>query len=99
MKRRQSVTQQEAESLAIQVLSFLAEEPDRLARFLALSGIDAGAIRSAATQPEFLLGVLDHVVGDEALLLAFAAQFDLEPAAVDRAHRVLAGRHWERDVP
>jgi hypothetical protein len=99
MKKRHSLTQQQAESLAIQALSFIAGEPERLGRFLALSGIDAGAIRSAAAEPGFLLGVLDYIAGDEALLLAFAGQCGIEPATVDAAHRALAGPGWERDLP
>lgn len=99
MKKRHSTARADAESLAIQALSFIAADPDRLARFLALSGIDAGAIRAAAAEPGFLLGVLDHIAGDESLLVAFAGECGLAPADIDRAHRLLAGPAWERDLP
>jgi hypothetical protein len=82
---------QGAESLAIQALGYLAEEPERLERFLALSGLDASQIRAAATQPGFLAGVLDHVVGDETLLVAFAEYLAVAPTEVARAHAELAG--------
>ena len=58
-----------AETLAIQALSYLAQDPEQLSRFLALSGIDPGAIRAAAAQPEFLAGVLAYLAQDEALLV------------------------------
>jgi len=99
MKKQHSAARDGAESVAIQALSFIAAEPDRLARLLALSGIDAGAIRTAAAEPGFLVGVLDYIVGDEHLLVALAAECGLAPADIDRAHRLLAGPGWERDLP
>jgi Protein of unknown function (DUF3572) len=88
-----------AEALAIQALNFLATEPQRLSRFLALSGLAPGSIRAAAAQPGFLAGVLAHLGEDEALLVAFAAEAGVKPADVDRARRLLAGGDWEREVP
>jgi hypothetical protein len=88
-----------AEALAIQALNFLATEPERLARFLALSGLDPGSIRSAAAESGFLAGVLAHLGEDEPLLVAFAAEAGVTPTEVDRARRVLAGSDWEREVP
>jgi hypothetical protein len=88
-----------AEELAIAALGFIAAEPERLGRFLALSGIGPASIRDAAREPQFLLGVLDHVAGDERLLLAFAADNDIDPETVMRAHDVLAGQQWDRDTP
>src|SRR5215470_16419399 len=88
-----------AESLAIQALNFLATEPERLGRFLALSGLGPESIRAAAAESGFLAGVLAHIGEDEALLVAFAAQAGVKPAEVDRARRLLAGGDWEREVP
>ena len=88
-----------AESLAIQALNYLATEPERLARFLALSGLDPGSIRSAAAESGFLAGVLAHLGEDESLLVAFAAEAGVTPAEVDRARRLLAGGDFERDAP
>jgi hypothetical protein len=98
MKRPPGVAREAAESLAVQALNYLATEPERLGRFLALSGIEPGAIRAAAREPGFLAGVLEHVAQDEALLVAFAAHAGIEPGAVDKARRALGGT-WERDVP
>lgn len=87
-----------AEMLAIQALSFIAEQPDALGRFLDMSGISAAQLRAAAQQPGFLAGVLEHMLGDENLLLAFARSAGIDPAEVARAASALGG-HWERDVP
>jgi hypothetical protein len=78
-------------SLAIAALSFIAGEPDRLGRFLALTGIGPESIREAAREPDFLLGVLDHLAADEALLIAFANESGIDPEEVGSAREVLAG--------
>jgi hypothetical protein len=88
-----------AEALAVQALSFLAAEPARLSRFLAVTGLDPAQIRAAAAESGFLAGVLAYVGADEALLVAFAAEAGVKPAAVDRARHLLAGPDWEREMP
>jgi uncharacterized protein DUF3572 len=88
-----------ARELAIGALGFIAADAEELSRFLALTGIDSGAIRSAAAEPGFLGGVLAHVAGNERTLLAFAAQAGVAPEEIERARIVLAGADWEREVP
>jgi len=88
-----------AEALAITALGFIAAEPERLGRFLSVTGIGPDSIRAAAREPRFLAGVLDHVAADEQLLLAFATEQDIDPDALMRARELLAGRRWERDTP
>jgi hypothetical protein len=90
MARRPEVTRESAEMLAIQALSFVAEEPERLGRFLAVTGLEAQSLRDAAREPNFLLGVLDHLAGDERLLTEFATQHELTPETVIRARDALA---------
>ena len=65
--------------------------PEQIGRFLALSGIGPESLRAAAREPGFLLGVIDFVGGDEKLLLAFAADRGIDPAAVGNARAALAG--------
>jgi Protein of unknown function (DUF3572) len=98
MKARGAQSREAAEALAIQALSFIAEEPERLGAFLAASGIGPDAIREAARTPGFLSGVLDHMLSDESLLVAFADSAGLDPASIARARRAL-GKPWERDIP
>jgi len=56
-KRRQSASRQDAqaaaEHLAIAALGFIAGEPERLGRFLAITGIGPDSIRAAAREPQF----------------------------------------------
>ena len=86
-----------AEALAGQALAFLAEEPERLGRFLSLAGIDGGDIRKAAAEPGFLAAVMEHLMADEPLLLAFAANQGVKPEVVVRAAHKLGAVPWERD--
>ena len=88
-----------AEHLAIQALAYLAQEPDKLARLLALSGLDPETIRDAAHDPRFLAGILEHVAADEALLVAFAAHAGISPDRIVMARDKLSGGRWERDNP
>ena len=78
-----------AEMLAIQALGFIAEEPERLDRFLGITGIEPAQIRTAAREPGFLAGVLEHMLGDESLLIAFATSAGIDPAEVARARGAL----------
>ena len=82
-----------AELVAIAALGFLAADPTHLERFLSLSGLDPADLRRAATGPGFLLGVLDFILEDKALLLAFAAEQSTTPERVVRARTRLASPH------
>jgi hypothetical protein len=73
------------EMLAISALSFLAEEPGRLSRFLDLTGLSPTTLRQAAGDPRFLASVLDYLVADESLLLAFAANTQVTPESIVQA--------------
>lgn len=79
-----------AEALAVEGLSFLAADPARIERFLALSGLAPDDIRAAAASPSFLAAVLDHFAEEEDLLLAFASNRGLDPEAIMTAHKVLS---------
>jgi hypothetical protein len=80
-----------AEEIGARALGFLARDMQRLGRFLALSGLDPSTIRAAAREPGFASAVLDHLLTDERLLLAFAEAEGLRPEAVADARRRLTG--------
>lgn len=92
--RRQETSAAEASAaaaLAPRALAFLAGDPERLGRFLVMTGIGPAALRAHAADPALLGGVLDHLLGDERMLLAFAEASGLPPEAVARARRLLPG--------
>ena len=88
-----------AEIVAVQALSFIAGDPERLGLFLAESGIGPETLRTAATDPHFLANVLDFVMRDDATVKAFAAASQLHPTNIAAAHQALNDPQWERDVP
>ena len=88
-----------AEIVAVQALSFIAGEPERLGLFLAESGIGPETLRSAAKDPHFLGQVLAFVMRDDATVKAFSEASQLHPTNVAAAHQALNDPQWERDVP
>jgi len=99
MKTRSAQTREAAEILAIQALAFIAEEPERLATFLSVTGITVEGVREAAGESGFLAGVLEHMLADENLLLAFADSAGIDPAGIARARNAFGGDKWERNAP
>jgi hypothetical protein len=87
---QRKLDQQGAESVAIQALTHLAQDPERLGRFLSETGIEPSEIRVAAGQPGFLLAVLEHFCADESYLLAYTANSRISPEMVDSARQCLS---------
>jgi Protein of unknown function (DUF3572) len=73
----------------LQGLTFLAEDPTRMTRFLKLTGMEPGEVRERAGTPEMLLAVLEHLSADESLLLVFTAARGVAPQSVGRAIALL----------
>ena len=76
-------------------------EPERLGRFLALTGIGPPEFATAAREPGFLAGVLDHLAADEVAAARVSPR-----AGGGRSGRPCCGRvrrwlgpAWEREVP
>ena len=100
MKDGSTTAREAAETVAIQALSFIAAEPERLGQFLGITGIGPAQIREAAREPGFLAGVLDYLAGDERLLTEFARETDHDPITISQARHVLGGgSDWEREMP
>jgi hypothetical protein len=79
----------QAAAISFKALAFLAEDRGRLARFLDLTGVEPRTLRSQAVEPPFQAAILEHVMGDENLLLEFCSSAELEPAMPAEALRVL----------
>ena len=99
MKKPVQNARQVAEIVAVQALSFVAGDPERLGLFLAESGIGPETLRSAAADPHFLASVLDFVLRDDATVTAFAAASELDPATIAAARQVLDEDPSDPDVP
>ena len=91
--RKHSADVATSDALAIEALTFLAADAERLTRFFDTVGLDPDALRAAAS-PVFLDGVLDYLCSDEPLLIAFAEETKRNPAAVEAARQNRAGPPW-----
>lgn len=99
MKKPVQNPREVAEIVAVQALSFIAGDPERLGLFLAETGIGPETLRTAAADPKFLVAVLDFIMRDDATVKAFAGASELDPTHVAAARQVLGDPRWERDVP
>jgi len=95
MRRAKSISNtaddlEQAKGIALTALAFLAEDASRLSRFLALTGIGPAELRARAGTPQTLSAVLEHVMGDESLLLVFSASKSVPAEAVETARALLA---------
>jgi hypothetical protein len=98
MTKRTNNPREVAEIVAVQALSFVAGEPERLGAFLAETGIGPETLRSAAADPHFLASVLDFVLRDDATVKAFAAASELDPTTVAAARQALEEDPSGRDL-
>ena len=99
MKKPVQNPREVAEIVAIQALSFIAGDSERLGAFLAETGLGPHTLRTAASDPQFLKSVLDFVMRDDATVKAFATASKLHPTNIAAARQVLGDPDWERDVP
>jgi hypothetical protein len=81
-----------AEAIALEGLAFLAEDRARLQRFLDLTGLQPLRLHRDAAEPSLQRAVLEHLVADESLLLAFAANRALAPESIARALALLEAK-------
>jgi hypothetical protein len=89
IRKKSRLSAQEGEVLAVAALEYIAAEPDRLSRFLDISGLGPQTLRKAAAEPRFLLSVLDYVIGDEPLLIGLAAARRTDPERIVAARAAM----------
>jgi Protein of unknown function (DUF3572) len=80
-----------AETLALKVLGFLAAQGEPLERFLAVSGVNLEDLRERVGDPQLLAAVLEFLLVDDRLVIAFAEEEGLDPKLVHEAKRALPG--------
>ncbi len=89
-REKNAVSYDDAEKLAINGLSLIAEDPDNLGRFLAETGLGPETLRSAAADPSFLCAVLEFLMADEARLLVFVERMRIRPTLIAAARLTLS---------
>ncbi|KXF77645.1 hypothetical protein ATN84_09860 [Paramesorhizobium deserti] len=95
-----NMTTESAQTLAVQALAFLAGDDELLPRFLSLTGIQPGDIRTAAREPGFLAGVLQFYLAHEPTLMRFCEATGSKPEDMQRALNALPGgdEAWDRQI-
>lgn len=99
MKKRGHHPREVSEIVAIQALTFIATDPQRLGLFLSETGIGPETLRSAAKDPQFLISVLDFVLRDDSTVKAFSLSSQFDPTTIQAARQALGEPDWERDTP
>jgi hypothetical protein len=99
MTKRVHNPREVAEIVAIQALSFVAGDAERLGRFLVETGIGPKTLRGSASDPHFLAGVLDFVLRDDATVKAFSDSSGHHPTTIAAAREALGDPLWEREAP
>ena len=67
--------------IGLQMLTWLAREPERLAAFCETTGYTVDSLKSAIAEPETALAAVEYLLGDESLLLHFCAETGTPPEA------------------
>ena len=93
--KNHAMNRENAERVGIQVLGWLAGHDDMLTLFLGMTGIAADDLRSRASEPEFLGFVLDFLLSDDAMVMAFCEDAHMATDAPMLARSALPGG----DVP
>ncbi len=97
MRNGSGIGREFADTVALQALGWLVGREDLLPVFLGASGTAPDELRLRATEPDFLISVLDFVLMDDAWVIAFCDEAGLEYTAPKTARHALPGgeeAHW-----
>jgi hypothetical protein len=83
--------QESAEILALKGLGWLVRNPESLGLFVRASGIEPAALRAGAGSRGTACAVLDFLLANEALLVAFCADENIAPKEIHRSRQLLDG--------
>lgn len=92
-----SLSQSAAESLALQVFAWLAEDNARIGAFLGWSGESPASLRDRLQDTSFLLAVIEFLMLDEAMLMEACQSLEISPEIPMQARAALPGgadMHW-----
>lgn len=92
-----SYTRDAAETLALTALGWLAAHNDLLPVFMGATGIGESDLRQNAANPDFLGGVLDFLMMDDAWIMRFCDDTGTPYDAPAQARAALPGgaqMHW-----
>jgi len=85
------MNQEQSEIIALQALTFIADDETRLSWLMTETGLAPGDLRHSGDKLEILAGVLDFLMGHEDILVDFCTDNNLEAAMPARARQFLPG--------
>ncbi|MEP2030989.1 MAG: DUF3572 domain-containing protein [Paracoccaceae bacterium] len=91
------MSQETADTVALQALAWLAGNDELLPVFLGTTGASAQDLRTRAADAEFLLSVLDFLMMDDAWVIAFCDETSIAYDIPMQARHALPGgtpTHW-----
>ena len=86
------MTPDRAETIGLDALTFLAGLPERIEDFMRLSGLEPEFLRTHALDPDLLGAVLGFLLTDDAMVLDFCLERELEARDIHLAHHMLEKR-------
>jgi hypothetical protein len=82
---------EQSEILALQALTYLAGDEEKLGWMITESGISPTDLANSPDRQEVLAGVLDFLLGHEEILIDFCQSEGLDPTSPARARQFLPG--------
>jgi hypothetical protein len=86
-----TMSQESAETVGLQALGWLAGNEDLLPVFLGATGASEADVRSGASDPEFLGGLLDFLMMDDAWVMSFCDSISIPYDRLMQARHSLPG--------
>jgi hypothetical protein len=91
MKSHTNFDSDQAEVIALKALNYILADENLQQGFLATSGVSPDEFKDLISDPEFLGGVLDFLLGNEEQLIAFCEANEIEPTEPAKARRLFPG--------
>ncbi len=83
--------QDQAETIALQALGWLADQQDFMRVFLANSGADINTLMENAGDPDFLGSVLDFILSSDEIVSGFCDAYSLDYDLPSQVRQLLPG--------
>jgi len=83
--------QDQAEILALQLITFISADENSLKHLMAYSGMGVNDIRDNLKDASFLGGVMDFALATEPVLVSFCDHNETPPELILQARRALPG--------
>ncbi len=85
------MTEEQADTIALQALSFLVKDDDLLEQFLTHTGLTPQELKNRVRDRELLGGVLDAILINDEVLLGFCNVASLSPKTIILARQTFPG--------